>query len=117
MRLTRIPLHVLFVLSGCAIAPSTEVVGLWQFPNRSVWIEFRQDGTAFQCRIARSGEVYKSNGRRNSTGDVTWDWGHWGTDRIKFQGQMLVLEGKLGSFSYGQAKTPVEKACYTTSET
>jgi hypothetical protein len=79
-RRARLSLVALFLasLASCADAPmhrnakdASHIEGLWQYPNRSVWIQIWPDGYALQCRVAPDGTVFVSDG--NIAGDfVTW---------------------------------------------
>ena len=46
--------------------------GLWQFPDRQVWIKILPSGETFQCRIATSQVVIRSTGTL-SDHQIHWD--------------------------------------------
>ena len=87
-------------------APLESIVGLWQFPDRGVWIKVEADGSAFQCRHAPSGTLFKSKGTYVSPGAIRWD-DIWGTDKISVKDNVMTLAGKWGTFSYVKAKDPM----------
>jgi hypothetical protein len=98
---------------ACSSSPSvlSGAVGLWQFPNRGVWIQVNVDGSAFQCRYAPSGRLFKSKGTFVPPHSIVWQWDNWGTDQVSLAAGMLTLSGKWGAFSYARATAPIYKPC------
>jgi hypothetical protein len=86
------------------------IVGPWQFPDRSVWVEIKADGSAFQCRRAPSGTIYTSKGSFVPPDMIVW-LDIWGTDKVSRVGETITLTGKWGSFSYGKPTEPMSDQC------
>jgi hypothetical protein len=103
-------------LSLCGHAAASTVlegaVGLWQFPDRGVWVQVSADGSAFQCRYAPSGRLFISKGKFVSPHSIKWQE-IWDTDEVSLANGFLTLSGKWGKFSYGKAKDPLYEKCLT----
>lgn len=113
VRAARIAFGILLlsVSNPCsAVAPMNGAVGLWQFPDRGVWIQVKPDGSAFQCRYAPSGTLFKSEGRFVAPDAIEWQ-DIWGKDQVSVADGMLTLSGKWGTFAYGVAKDPMYERC------
>jgi hypothetical protein len=91
-------------------APLKSIVGLWQFPDRGVWIKIDADGSAYQCRHAPSGTLFTSKGTYVSPGAIRWD-DIWDTDEVSIKGDVMTLAGKWGTFSYARAEDPMYERC------
>lgn len=96
--------------TGHAQERTEDFSGLWQFPNRTVWIDIRQNGTAFQCRIDTDHKTtYISSGKIISD---TIEWQEiWGAEKISREGRFLVVNGKFGKYSYIPAISPISAIC------
>jgi hypothetical protein len=90
-------------------SPLDSVVGLWQFPDRWVWIKILPDGRAFQCRIDPVGEVFRSEGIVTSDGKINWRE-NWGTEIVTRIGEGITLTGKR-RIRYIRSKTEMKPAC------
>jgi len=90
--------------------PADAMVGLWQFPERRVWVRIHADGTTFQCRIASSTTVFRAKGRFVAPDAIRWQ-DIWGTDRIAGHADRIVLHGQWGDFAYVPATSPLDAAC------
>jgi hypothetical protein len=75
------------------------LVGLWKFPDRQVWIQVRQDGSALQCRIDPNGTVYLSKGSFRAPDVLAWEK-NWGDDKVVRVKDAISLSGKFGTFTY-----------------
>ena len=97
---------------ACATLPSSaaNAVGLWQFPNRDVWIQINADGSTFQCRHAPGGTLFTSRGTFIPPHSIKWQ-DIWGTDQVSLANGLLTLSGKWGTFSYAKAEAPIYKQC------
>ena len=117
----RIPLAVAAILSvvGCSHAPLHQtvesIVGLWQFPERGVWVEIDADGSTFQCRVAPSGTVFMAKGHFITDKSILWS-DIWGVDQVRANENSITLQGKWGAFTYVRATTPMNSACSTSDE-
>jgi hypothetical protein len=118
----RIPIAIAVIVSavGCSHAllhQSIEpMVGLWQFPDRGVWVRIDADGSAFQCRIAPGGTVFVAKGRLVAGKTIVWN-DIWGVDRVVFNANSITLEGEWGAFTYVRATSPMNGACFASDRT
>ena len=110
-------LVLLFALvsQGCAQVRSQPeglaLLGLWQFPQRGVWIQINADGSAFQCRIAQNNVVISSRGKvAEDSKAIVWEQ-VWGTDRVTVAAETLTVEGVFGKFEFERAVVPMSDAC------
>jgi hypothetical protein len=85
-------------------------VGLWQFPDRTVWIKITEEGQAFQCRIDKDGTVYRSAGTIIGGDQIYWQE-NWGIDSITREANRIALDGKYGKFEYEFTDIPMDPAC------
>src|SRR6185295_19466128 len=85
-------------------------VGLWKLPDRSVWIKITEEGQAFQCRIAKDGTVYRSEGTLLEGDQIHWQE-IWGVDSITRAANRIALDGKYGKFEYEFTDIEMDSAC------
>ena len=117
----RIPLTIAVILSviGCSDDPvhqtGASIVGLWQFPERGVWVQIDADGSTFQCRVAPGGTVFMAKGHFITEKSILWS-DIWGVDRVKVNENSITLQGKWGAFIYVRATTPMNSACSASDE-
>lgn len=102
------------IVAGCSQTESrldgSALLGLWQFPERSVWIEINADRSAFQCRIAGNDVVISSWG--TVVGDATIEWNEtWGTDAVQATSSTLTIDGEFGVFELQKPARPMLRAC------
>ena len=97
-------------LEGLEPLRDSDYVGLWQFGENWAWIKITQQGQAFQCRVARDGTVYRSEGILTEGDQITWQQ-NWGVDQIRRKANMLFLKGEHGEFGYGPAVSEMKSAC------
>jgi len=88
----------------------SDVVGYWQFPERSVWILIMEDQRAFQCRIG-DGRVYSGIGEYRSPGLLVWARKTWGIDNVYASNTGLRLQGPNGVFDYIPITHPMGTEC------
>jgi len=103
----------LFIQAFCMAATPSDLdqaVGLWQFPDRGVWVQVDPDGSAFQCRSAPSGRLFSSKGKFVPPHAIEWH-DIWGTDQVSFEDGALTLTGKWGVYSYHKAQDPLYERC------
>lgn len=103
----------LFVSASCIAqekSPPNDAVGLWQFPDRGVWVQVDADGSTFQCRNAPSGTIFKSEGKFRGPHSIEWQE-IWGIDEVSFEKDSLTLTGKWGKFTYRRATEPMYGEC------
>ena len=117
----RFSLAIVFIttLVSCSQAPlrpsSDKIVGLWQFPERQVWLQINADGTTYQCRVASSETTFTSRGRFITPSSISWER-NWGVDEISVDSGSIVLHGKWGDFTYIRATSPLNNVCSTSDE-
>jgi len=85
-------------------------VGLWKYPTTSVWIKITKEGQAFQCRIAKDGTVYRSEGTLVDEAQIVWQE-IWGVDTITREANRIALDGKYGKFEYEFTDIEMDPAC------
>lgn len=91
------------------------IVGLWQFPERGVWVQINADGSTFQCRIAPGGTVFKAEGRFTAGRSILWS-DIWEIDQVVAKENSITLRGEWGDFTYLRAISPMSSACTTSEE-
>lgn len=87
------------------------VSGLWEYPGKWVWVQLNDDGSAFQCRVAKGGKIFRSKGIFISPSSIAWQKVKWGTDKISLEGDAMVLHGKWGNFRYVRSSGPIAPEC------
>jgi uncharacterized protein (DUF2147 family) len=116
---TAVPLPSMTSVPTVTAAPITtagaslqdgDFVGLWQYPDRWVWIKITPEGQAFQCRIATDRTVYHSQGVLVEGDQVIWDE-IWGVDSIRKEADNIILDGKYGEFEYVPAAEEMDPIC------
>lgn len=102
------------LLIGCSPQPKPilveDIAGLWQFPNRAVWVQINPDGSAFQCRAAPDNNLFFSTGSFSGTNSIIWER-EWGTDLVYLEAGDIILHGKYGKFTFTKARNPMSAAC------
>ena len=117
----KFPLAIFLIVSaaGCSHAPlllpNDHTVGLWQFPQRQVWVQINADGSTYQCRVAPTGTVFESKGHFIAPDAISWQE-IWGTDRVTVNPDNIILHGQWGDFTYVRATAPLDSACSTPGE-
>jgi hypothetical protein len=96
--------------AGPAPLQDSDYVGLWQFPDRWVWIKITAEGQVFQCRIATDRTVYRSEGTLIEGDQIVWEE-IWGVDSIRSGANSVILDGKYGEFEYVPAENEMDPAC------
>jgi hypothetical protein len=85
-------------------------IGLWKYPDRFVWIKITEEGRAFQCRIAKDGTVFRSEGTLLEGDKILWQ-DIWGVDSITREANHIALDGKYGKFEYEFSDIEMDPAC------
>jgi hypothetical protein len=101
------------VVAGCQTPTRPEgnaLLGLWQYPEREVWIEIGPDMSAFQCRIALNNVVISSWGEVVGSASINWTE-NWGPDRIRVTPRTLTIDGAFGVFTFAKPARPMSQAC------
>jgi hypothetical protein len=86
------------------------LLGLWQFPERLVWIEINPDMSAFQCRIATNNVVISSWGEVVGNATINWKE-NWGPDLAHADSHTLTIDGAFGVFEFEKPVMPMNQAC------
>lgn len=105
---------MVLVITSCTnnkmIDSNVDFVGLWQYPNRSVWVEIKSDGSVYQCRIDKNGSVISSLGKLY--GDRTIHWQQvWQSDQIRRARDTIYLKGVYGEFGFDRAGSLMIDKC------
>lgn len=89
-----------------------EIVGVWQFPDRQVWIQVEEDGTARQCRLWAANEPpIVAQGKFQPPDHFEWET-VWKTDKIEFQaGSLTIVDEKGTSSTFLPAKDDPADSC------
>ncbi len=69
-------------IAGLVPLKESEFVGLWQVGRTAQWIKITKAGQAFQCRIDRDGNIFRSEGVLIKGNQVVWQ-DIWGVDSIQ----------------------------------
>ena len=85
-------------------------VGLWQYPDRWVWIKITRQGQSFQCRIDKDRTLFRSEGILVEGDQIIWQE-NWGVDSITREANHIILDGKYGIFEYELTDTEMDLAC------
>ena len=90
-------------------ASIAKFVGLWQFPDRLVWVDILSDGRTFQCRIGPGATVYKSEGLMWN-GQIEWQE-TWGTETLTRTNTGIAVVGESANYELEMAKVRMVPAC------
>ena len=115
-RMNRIIFGVLlsFNIASCATNKAIDVVGgfsgIWQFPERLVWVEILPDGQVYQCRIDIEGSPISSKGELHDNSTIQWQQ-VWQPDEIRREGDTIYLKGPYGDFGFEKTNTKMMDKC------
>jgi hypothetical protein len=102
------------LISACAKMDTKtsggDAAGLWQFPERLVWVQIDNLGRVFQCRIDIDGSVISSRGKLKEDNIIEWE-SVWEPDRIRKVGDTIYLEGPFGNFGFVKTDNSMIKEC------
>jgi len=101
---------ILYAGQGQFANAASQFVGLWQFPDRQVWIQIDADGSVFQCRIAQNNVVIKSDGSFVAPDKIIWNQ-IWDEDTLLLEGNILTFSGKYGDFNFAPATDSMHCSC------
>ena len=102
-------LIVIFLALPIVAFANDNFVGLWQYPDRSVWVQIAENNKVFQCRIDIDGSVIKSKGKL-SEATITWEV-IWGKDILTIKNGKLYLNGKYGKFGFIPSTIKIIEKC------
>jgi hypothetical protein len=85
------------------------ISGLWQFQDKAVWIDLRQDGWAFECRMGR-GQVFASKGTFKQPYSIVWDK-YWGTEPLDYSDETLFVNSRGGDLQFRRVPGPMSAEC------
>lgn len=100
------------ILSSCAVKKEineNDYTGVWQFPNKSVWIEITSDNSVYQCRINKEKKAITSEGELVGN-IITWNK-IWDKDVIHRIKNTITLNGKYGKFNYVKTTSEMTHNC------
>jgi hypothetical protein len=86
-----------------------EIVGLWQFPDKAIWIKLGNDGSAFQCRMG-GGEVFASKGHFEKPYSIAWDK-YWGTQPLDYSEEALTVVSRGHEAQLKRVQGPMAPEC------
>ena len=90
-----------------------QIQGLWQFPEHSVWIQVKSDGTMLQCRSNYGRFVALGKATMQAGGLITWDIPVWGKESISVSEGNLVFAGPKGAFIFARPTRQPDEVCRT----
>jgi hypothetical protein len=108
--LTFVLLYSICATYALATPVPASLTGLWQFGRYMVWVQINPDGSAYQCRIAPKGTVFKATGTFTSPGSIHWHQ-IWGVDQVSLRKGILVVKDQDGSYEYQAASQPMGASC------
>lgn len=103
---------IIGIISSCAVKKvinKNDYTGIWQYPNRSVWIEITSDNSVYQCRIDKNKKAITSEGKLVGK-VITWDR-IWDKDVISRKKNTITLNGKYGKFEYVKTTKEMTHNC------
>lgn len=112
MKKALLTLITISILSSCAVKKKineNDYSGIWQYPNKSVWIEITSDNSVFQCRIYKKKKAFTSRGKLSGN-IITWDK-IWDKDVISRKKNTITLNGKYGVFEYVKTTKEMTHNC------
>lgn len=95
-------------LLGIALADPA-LVGLWQYPDRGVWIRIWPDALVFQCRTPAEGEPVASEGSLRGR-VIFWD-AVWPVQSASIEDGQLVIQDGAKNFRLRPAKSMQDPRC------
>ena len=105
---------VAFSIASCTTNKTKELVvdftGIWQFPERAVWVEILPDGQVYQCRIDVDGSLISSKGELHNNSTIKWQQ-VWQPDQIYREGDTIYLKGPYGNFGFDKINTKMIDKC------
>ena len=106
------PTFILFSVLASASEPSLlpSIFGLWQFEDKSVWIQIDEKGAAYQCRIGTEGTVFSASGTFVSPNSIEWQ-NIWGAETVTMTSDTMTLKGRFGESKHHRASKPMSPAC------
>jgi len=105
-------LFIAFLTFGCATKKNiakNKFVGIWQYPETSVWVKINSDNSVYQCRIARNNKVISSKGKLK--GNIIFWEEVWKQDTINRMKNIISLNGKYGKFNYVKSSKKMNYKC------
>jgi hypothetical protein len=104
---------VALILTACSTQETEvfemDVVGIWQFPEREVWVQVREDGRVYQCRIDTNGVVISANGTLTKD-TINWEE-VWEQDHVRREGNVIYLKGIYGDFGFMKTTDKMSSKC------
>jgi len=83
--------------------------GLWKYPETAAWVKILPDGRAFQCRIAATGKVFRSEGILTGS-HIDWQ-DLWGRDVITRNSSGITFRGPYETSTLVPAEADMDAAC------
>jgi hypothetical protein len=116
---------ITLLLSSSSIFAEDSPYGIWKFPTTLVFIEIKDNGVVFQCRIDKNQSVITANGKYD--GQKTIDWEpikavdangnplemdySWKQDEVTVVKNTIALSGPYGTFSFETTNSKFPEKC------
>ncbi len=102
------------LLAGCASTNSTvtdpEIIGLWQYQDKEIWIQIDGRGRVFQCRIGFVQETFTSTGALLEDNVIKWEK-IWEPSSIRMDENSLLVDDLFGELRFEKTEFPIDDVC------
>ena len=102
------------LLAGCASTESTvsdpEMIGLWQYKDKDIWIQIDERGRVFQCRIGFIQETFTSTGALLEGNVIKWKK-IWEPSSIQMDENSLLVDDLFGELRFEKTEFPMDDLC------
>lgn len=97
-------------IAGLVPLKNSAFVGLWEFRQTAQWIKITRAGQAFQCRIDKEGNVFRSEGVLIKENQIIWQ-DIWEADSIEGGAIDIVVNSNGKMTKYGLARVLMDSLC------
>lgn len=102
------------LLAGCASTESTvtdsEMIGLWQYKDRPMWIQIDKRSRVFQCRIDGGMGAIASSGKLNIDNTIVWAR-IWEPSPVEIVNNSLLVDDLFGELRFERTEFPMDDEC------
>lgn len=102
------------LLSSCSSVKSTianpEMIGLWQYQDKEMWIQIDKRGRVFQCRIGFSRETFTSKGKLNTDNAIEWE-NIWEPSPVEIVKNSLIVDDLFGELRFDRTVEEMALEC------
>ncbi len=103
-----------FLFVGCASTESnvtdSEMIGLWHYKDRPIWIQIDERGRVFQCRIGFVQETFTSTGALLEDNVIKWEK-IWEPSSIRMDENSLLVDDLFGELRFEKTEFPIDDVC------